>query len=185
MSCRCCALIENVLDARASAPRPAATATSEAGTGRKRVKPKLLACLFHSGLHDDCDKCVSLRHVLVHMTSRLIRKGIKELLDTGRVYQKEIKKGTRKMSSKSGVSLSEGTETSLAKFRSRKAKFVIFKINDDGDQWVVDTQGKRKGVIKDFFKALPANNMRLALYNHEFTTADGRLTDKMFFIFWA
>ena len=89
------------------------------------------------------------------------------------------------MASKSGVSLAEASETALAKFRSRKAKFVIYKITEEGNEIVVDSQGKRKSTIKDFFKALPDNQMRLALYNHEFTTADGRLTDKMFFIFWA
>jgi len=83
------------------------------------------------------------------------------------------------------ITLAEASETALAKFRSRKAKYVIYKINDDGTQIVVDSKGSRKGTIKDFFTALPDNSMRLALYNHEFTTADGRLTDKMFFIFWA
>ena len=87
------------------------------------------------------------------------------------------------MSSKSGVALAELAETAIAKFRSRKAKYVICQINET--EIVVDVQGKRKASITDFFKALPANNMRLALYNHEFQTDDGRLTDKMFFIFWA
>jgi hypothetical protein len=89
------------------------------------------------------------------------------------------------MSSKSSVSLAAASETALAKFRSRKAKYVIYKINEDGTEIVVDSKGKRKDTIKQFFSALPDNSMRLALYNHEFTTADGRLTDKMFFIFWA
>jgi len=89
------------------------------------------------------------------------------------------------MASKSGVSLTAETETALEKFRSRKAKYVIYKINEEGTEIVVDSKGKRKADLKEFLKALPSNLMRLALYNHEYTTADGRLTDKMFFIFWS
>ena len=32
---------------------------------------------------------------------------------------------------------------------------------------------------------LPPNECRYAVYDHEFKTADGRQTDKLFFIFWG
>jgi hypothetical protein len=89
------------------------------------------------------------------------------------------------MASKSGVTLAEDAEQALLKFRTRKAAFVTFKINDDGSQIVVDVKGKRRDDAAALFKALPEAAMRYALFNLEFTTADGRLTDKMYFIFWA
>lgn len=90
------------------------------------------------------------------------------------------------MASKSNnVSLAAEAEEAIGKFRSRRASFVVFKFNDDHTEIVVDKKGKRRDDIKVFCKALPENSMRLAIFNHEFRTDDGRITDKMFFIFWA
>ena len=91
-----------------------------------------------------------------------------------------------KVSSSSAVALSDEARDALKKFRSRKTSFVVFRINDDPYEIVVDAKGPRKlGDVKDFFKALDTSHMRYVLYNHEFTTSDGRKTDKMYFVFWA
>ena len=86
---------------------------------------------------------------------------------------------------KSGISISEEASAAVAKFRRRKAGFVIFKLNEDFTEIVVDVCGKRAAKSKDFFGSLDKTHMRYALYNHEFKTNDGRLTDKMYYIFWA
>lgn len=43
---------------------------------------------------------------------------------------------------------------------------------------------KSKGV-EDLIKALPATECRYVLYDHEYKTDDGRLTDKLIFLFWS
>jgi hypothetical protein len=83
------------------------------------------------------------------------------------------------MASKSGMALGADVDASISKFRSRKSAFVVFKINAAGDEFVVDAKGKRRDTVATFLKALPPNEMRLCVLNHEYKTADGRITDKM------
>ena len=83
------------------------------------------------------------------------------------------------MASKSGLALGAEVETAISKFRGRKSSFVIFKINATGNEFVVDAKGKRRDTVATFLKSLPANEMRLCILNHEYKTADGRITDKM------
>ncbi len=84
-----------------------------------------------------------------------------------------------------GMALDQEVEIAVSKFRARKSSFVIFKINAEGDRFVVDSKGKRRDTVATFLSKLPENDMRLCIMNHEYKTADGRITDKMFFIFWA
>ena len=83
------------------------------------------------------------------------------------------------MASKSGIGLGSGVEDAISKFRSRKSSFVLFKFNDAGTEFVVDVKGKRRDTVDTFCKALPENELRLCILNHEFKTDDGRITDKM------
>ena len=64
----------------------------------------------------------------------------------------------------------------------RKYRFIIYKI---GEQHIeVETLGERSSNIKDFCKALPYTDSRYAVYDHEFKTADGRSSSKLWFISW-
>ena len=85
---------------------------------------------------------------------------------------------------KNPVTLSDKVPEYMKKFRRRALRYLIFKINSKTNVIEVDRVGKKRDDIKKFMKALPSD-CRYCLFNHEFKTSDGRLTDKMYFIFWA
>ncbi|GAB9463638.1 Actin depolymerizing factor [Globisporangium polare] len=64
----------------------------------------------------------------------------------------------------------------------RKYRFVFFKI--DGAQILVDATGPPTATYADFVNALPDSDCRYAVYDHEFMTADGRKSSKLFFVTW-
>eukprot|EP00622_Pseudochattonella_farcimen_P006727 FR742582.1.p1 GENE.FR742582.1~~FR742582.1.p1 ORF type:complete len:172 (+),score=38.47 FR742582.1:37-552(+) len=66
----------------------------------------------------------------------------------------------------------------------RKHKFLIFKIDTETEEIVVETKGPKKATFDDFKKALPFADCRYAVYEHEYKTHDGRPTDKIFFLSW-
>jgi cofilin len=66
----------------------------------------------------------------------------------------------------------------------RKHKFVTFKIELETSKIVPDVMGAKKGTLEELKAVLPYTDCRYAVYDHEFTTADGRITDKLFFLSW-
>lgn len=64
----------------------------------------------------------------------------------------------------------------------RKHRYIVFKIG--GSQIEVESVGDRSATVDDFIKALPFTDSRYAVYDHEFTTADGRPTSKLWFLSW-
>ncbi|TYZ62324.1 hypothetical protein PybrP1_009347 [[Pythium] brassicae (nom. inval.)] len=64
----------------------------------------------------------------------------------------------------------------------RAHRFVLFKI--DGAAINVDAAGPPTASFADFMHALPDSDCRYAVYDHEFLTADGRKSSKLFFVTW-
>jgi hypothetical protein len=65
----------------------------------------------------------------------------------------------------------------------RKNRWVLYKYEDY--QVKVDTTGDKKSDFKQFLAATPDTEPRYMAYDHEFKTQDGRLTSKMYFIFYT
>lgn len=66
----------------------------------------------------------------------------------------------------------------------RKHRFIIYKIDAESEAVVPETIGERKGGLAELLEALPDTDSRYAIYDYEFTTYDGRPTNKLFFISW-
>lgn len=64
----------------------------------------------------------------------------------------------------------------------RKFRYLLFRI--EGDKVVVDTTALPSATFEDFHAALPDSDCRYAVYDHEFQTADGRKSSKLFFVTW-
>jgi cofilin len=73
------------------------------------------------------------------------------------------------------------SEFKLLKMR-RKYRFLLFRI--EGAQIVVDASAPPSAAFADLLRALPDSDCRYAVYDHEFTTADGRKSSKLFFVTW-
>ena len=83
------------------------------------------------------------------------------------------------------ASVDEGCTETFQQFKiRRKHKFVTFKIDLDSSKIVVDAAGAKKATLDDLKSALPYSDCRYAVYDHEFTTPDGRITGKLFFLSW-
>ena len=66
----------------------------------------------------------------------------------------------------------------------RKHKFIVFKIDGETEQIVVELAGPKKGTLDDMKAALPDTECRYVVYEHEFKTPDGRPTDTLYFMSW-
>ena len=71
----------------------------------------------------------------------------------------------------------------LALKSKRKFKFVTYKI--EGDTVVVDTEGAPSATYDDFVAALPENDCRYAVYDHEWKQDDGVKKNKIAFMSWS
>lgn len=84
---------------------------------------------------------------------------------------------------------SKVTDDCLAKYKDfklrRKFKWVTFKVDEDKSYQVAETEADKKKTVEDLIQALPEADCRFVVYEHEYTTKDGRKTDKLFFISWA
>lgn len=61
-------------------------------------------------------------------------------------------------------------------------KFIIFKLTDDFSAVVVDVKSTT-GTYDDFVKALPKDGCRYAVFDFEYSTADGP-RNKLLFYTW-
>lgn len=78
------------------------------------------------------------------------------------------------------------TEAVMTEFKQlkmrRKYRYILFRI--DADKIVVDATAPPSTTFVDFSAALPDSDCRYAVYDHEFLTADGRKSSKLFFVTW-
>eukprot|EP00761_Pharyngomonas_kirbyi_P011355 gb/GECH01011380.1/.p1 GENE.gb/GECH01011380.1/~~gb/GECH01011380.1/.p1 ORF type:complete len:143 (+),score=34.64 gb/GECH01011380.1/:1-429(+) len=71
------------------------------------------------------------------------------------------------------------------KLHSSKISAIIYKINDDATEVVVENTLEKGSSWEDFVKCFPEDQARFAVYNFQFNTEDGRMVDKMLFILWV
>ncbi|CAI5472722.1 unnamed protein product [Closterium sp. Yama58-4] len=85
---------------------------------------------------------------------------------------------------RSGMAVSEECLAKFGDLQRKKAhRFITYKI--EKDQIVVDTYGDPSKTYADFQAALPENDCRYAVYDHEFVTDDNCHKSKIFFIAWS
>lgn len=65
----------------------------------------------------------------------------------------------------------------------RRHRYIIFQIVDD--TVVVENAGARDAGVAELRRDLPPTECRYALYDHEYTTPDGRRPSKLFFLCWT
>lgn len=65
----------------------------------------------------------------------------------------------------------------------RKTRYVFYRM--DEFNIVVDKIAERNTTYLDMVRDLPETEPRYIVYDFEFKSADGRLTSKMFWIFWT
>ncbi|GBG29871.1 Cofilin/actin-depolymerizing factor-like [Hondaea fermentalgiana] len=69
----------------------------------------------------------------------------------------------------------------------RKYRWVMFGVDEDGEgrvHRVKHVEADRSKGVDDLVAALPEHDCRYVVYEYEYTTSDGRKSDKLFFINW-
>jgi cofilin len=88
--------------------------------------------------------------------------------------------------SMSGISLSEDAINVFYLIRSKsKYRWVIWKINDDSTDVIIEQVGDPASCYQDFLEALPEDDCRYAVFDYEFVGGDGQSHSKIVFINWA
>lgn len=91
-------------------------------------------------------------------------------------------------SSGSGFKVNAG-EAVLAEFKAlrtrRKYRYIIFKIEEETLELVVEKTGPPTSTARDLINSLPISQPRYACYDLDYTTKDGRKASKLFFIVWT
>ncbi len=69
--------------------------------------------------------------------------------------------------------------------KGRKFRFIVLVAREDTFELKVETLGEPSKTAKDFVAALPADEARFAVYQHELKKADGRLKETLYFVTWS
>lgn len=69
--------------------------------------------------------------------------------------------------------------------RSRKIRYMIVKMSDDGSKAEIQKAGERDATFADFKEAMPTDAPRWAVYDLEFKTEDGRQESKVVFVMYS
>ena len=67
----------------------------------------------------------------------------------------------------------------------RTYKYLVFKVNDEGKQIVLEAKGGRDDSWESLVKTFPEHECRYAIWDHDFQNKEGRQMSKIFFITWA
>jgi len=77
----------------------------------------------------------------------------------------------------------------ISKFLELKAKrtyrFVVFKIEEEQKQVIVEKVGEPAQSYEDFTASLPADECRYAVYDFDFVTVENCQKSRIFFIAWS
>lgn len=87
--------------------------------------------------------------------------------------------------SASGMAVNDECKTKFLELKAkRNYRFIVFKIEENLQQIVVDKVGAPKDSYEKLCSSLPSNECRYAVYDLDFTTDENCQKSKIFFIAW-
>eukprot|EP00033_Pygsuia_biforma_P000011 GCRY01000015.1.p2 GENE.GCRY01000015.1~~GCRY01000015.1.p2 ORF type:complete len:138 (+),score=36.17 GCRY01000015.1:75-488(+) len=85
----------------------------------------------------------------------------------------------------SGVGVSDECITKFQELKlSHSLRYVIFKLNDDHSEVIVEKDAAPEASYDEFTGSLPADDCRYAVYDYEFEF-EGAKRNKILFVVWA
>ncbi|MEW5304117.1 MAG: hypothetical protein WDW38_003475 [Sanguina aurantia] len=89
--------------------------------------------------------------------------------------------------SMSGISISDQCVDIYNMIKTKSAyKWVSYKVNEAGNEVIIDQLGARDSMYEDFVSTLPDNLCRYAIFDYAYCNADTKQTvQKLVFIYWA
>lgn len=87
--------------------------------------------------------------------------------------------------SASGVAVNDECKLTFLELKARRThRYVLFKLDDNAQQIVVDKIGGHSETYEDFTNSLPMDDCRYAVFDYDFTTDENCHKSKIFFIAW-
>lgn len=84
-----------------------------------------------------------------------------------------------------GITVSDEVATLCSDIKLfNKYKYVIFKINDNLTEIVLEKTGEKNSTFEDFIKEFPINEPKYAIYNFEYEVGNSK-RNKTLFISWT
>ena len=84
-----------------------------------------------------------------------------------------------------GIDVTDECVAAYLKIWKRKARYIIFKANEDFTKTEVEAEGERAASFDDFKNAVPKDDARWLLIDFEYTEADGRKVGKTLLISYS
>ncbi|KAL6527689.1 hypothetical protein OROMI_029500 [Orobanche minor] len=79
----------------------------------------------------------------------------------------------------------ESTNTFLELKKKKVHRYVIYKIDEEKNEVVVEKTGGPAESYDDFSESLPENDCRYAIYDFDFVTSENCRKSKIFFFAWS
>jgi cofilin len=90
-----------------------------------------------------------------------------------------------KSNSASGMAVCDECKLKFLELKAKRSfRFIVFKINENVQQVVVDRLGEPGESYDDFTACLPADQCRFAVFDFDFVTDENCQKSKIFFISW-
>ncbi|EYU35082.1 hypothetical protein ABFS83_14G140800 [Erythranthe nasuta] len=86
----------------------------------------------------------------------------------------------------SGIAVNDECKLKFLELKAkRNHRYIVFKIDNNVQQVVVEKVGPQGESYQDFADSLPANECRYAVYDYDFTTDENCHKSKIYFIAWS
>ncbi|GAB2294438.1 hypothetical protein Dimus_028646 [Dionaea muscipula] len=92
----------------------------------------------------------------------------------------------RRGSAASGMGVAEQSKSTFVELQRKKVhRYVVFKIDENKKEIVVEKTGGPEESYDDFTISLPENDCRYAVYDFDFVTSENCQKSKIFFVAWS
>ncbi|KAJ6817110.1 actin-depolymerizing factor [Iris pallida] len=92
----------------------------------------------------------------------------------------------RMSNASSGMGVADHSKSTFLELKRKKVhRYVIFKIDENKKEVVVEKTGNPGESYDDFTASLPENDCRYAVYDFDFVTEENCQKSKIFFIAWS
>ncbi|XP_010557113.1 PREDICTED: actin-depolymerizing factor isoform X1 [Tarenaya hassleriana] len=86
----------------------------------------------------------------------------------------------------SGMGVADNSKSIFRELQRKKVhRYVVFKIDENKKEVVVEKTGSPAENYDDFLASLPENDCRYAVYDYDFVTPENCQKSKIFFVAWS
>ncbi|XP_010555867.1 PREDICTED: actin-depolymerizing factor 6-like [Tarenaya hassleriana] len=95
-------------------------------------------------------------------------------------------RGFSRPNAASGMGVSDQSKSTYMELQRKKGhRYIVFKIDENKKEVMVEKTGAASESFDDFVGSLPENDCRYAVYDFDFVTSENCQKSKIFFIAWS